>query len=387
MSDSNDGILEKLESLKILLPPDATPRVICFMGTEILFKVLFPFIKKHLKDKWGDKWKTEMVKRFNEHNKPRPKKVNDEIKWDLVALLNAIIVCWDVFSTTLKIKKKHKNFASELILTRNEIMHNDEFTREEADSALDTMIHIIQAMNGGEDAIGKLKILRQWVDQWIDSSPQTPAAQRPEKEKDAEYYLNQSIVNLYEKNYDKAMENYNKAIELDPNYVAAYTSRGLAESNLEKNQKTIKDYDKAIELDPNDAETYYNRGNAKLELEDYQEAIKDYDKAITLDPQNAYAYVCKGIAKAQSKDYRGAIKDFDKAIELNFNFSLVYIHRGIAKFKVEDYQGAIKDSTEAIRLDPKNLTAYGNRGNAKFALGDYQGAMKDYDIAKPLLKE
>ena len=64
-------------------------------------------------------------------------------------------------------------------------------------------------------------------------------------------------------------------------------NRGLAKTFLKEYEGAIKDYDKAIELDPNFAPAYHNRGIAKYELKQYSEAIADYDKAIELDPNYA----------------------------------------------------------------------------------------------------
>ena len=244
MSDSNDGIPESI--IKLLPPdaiPDAIPRVIGFIGTEILFRDLLPFIEKYLKDKRGDNWRKELIDRFKEKGKRKPEIVNGEINWDLAKLLDTIIVYWDIFKETLKVKKKHKDFASALVSTRHEIMHNDPFTREEADHALSTMIHLIPAINGSEDAIDKLKILRQWIARWIDPSPPTPvaqrpkkkpAAQRPKKKKDAEYYFNQGIINFHESNYDKAIEKYTQAIKLDPKNAYAYYNRASCSIDARK---------------------------------------------------------------------------------------------------------------------------------------------------------
>ena len=52
----------------------------------------------------------------------------------------------------------------------------------------------------------------------------------------------------------------------------------------------IEEYSKAIEINPEDASAYYNRGNKKSDLKDYRGAIKDYSKAIEIDPENASAY-------------------------------------------------------------------------------------------------
>ena len=62
----------------------------------------------------------------------------------------------------------------------------------------------------------------------------------------------------------------------------------ISDKNLDY-QSAIDDYTKAIEIDPSDAHYYYSRGNAKEKLEDYQGAIDDWNKAIELDPALANA--------------------------------------------------------------------------------------------------
>ena len=54
-------------------------------------------------------------------------------------------------------------------------------------------------------------------------------------------------------------------------------------------ERSIEDYDRAIELDPNVAAAYYNRGHSYSDLGQYQRAIEDFDKAIELDPNYAEA--------------------------------------------------------------------------------------------------
>ena len=77
-------------------------------------------------------------------------------------------------------------------------------------------------------------------------------------------------------NYDNAIEYYNKAIELKPDYVYAYNNRGNAKSDLGNFQEAIEDFNKAIELMPDYAKAYYGRGATNLELHNYIKAIKDF---------------------------------------------------------------------------------------------------------------
>ena len=218
--------------------------------------------------------------------------VNGEINWDLMALIRTTVICRNIFKKTLK--GKSSAYVEELKLTRHEIMHNNPF-HETADRALDTMILLIQAMNGGEDAVNKLTTLRQW----IASNPSTPAEQdpekkpaeqdpkkksaaqrpekkpteqRPEKQKDAEYYTwtgNNKLgdAQLNQRGY-KAIEDYNKAIDLDPAYAPAYYNRSRANVLIEEYDKAIKDCDEAIRLYPNFASVYLSKGKGKFKLAD-----------------------------------------------------------------------------------------------------------------------
>ncbi len=63
----------------------------------------------------------------------------------------------------------------------------------------------------------------------------------------------------------------------------AYFNRGNAYDDLGQYQRAIQDYTRAIQLDPDLAQAYYNRGIVYYNLGEYQRAIQDYDKACSLD--------------------------------------------------------------------------------------------------------
>src|SRR3989338_4019577 len=62
--------------------------------------------------------------------------------------------------------------------------------------------------------------------------------------------------------YDRAIENFNKALALDPNYTHAYYNLGAAYGNKGQHDMVIESFNKAIALNPNDALAYYNLGTA-----------------------------------------------------------------------------------------------------------------------------
>ena len=107
-----------------------------------------------------------------------------------------------------------------------------------------------------------------------------------------------------------------------------YFYSAFAKLDLGDSRGAIQDYNKAIELNPDFAEAYYNRGIAKSDLGDYRGAIQDYNKMIELNPDYALPYGNRGLFKRKLGDNRGAIQDYNKAIELNPDDAVAYNNRG-----------------------------------------------------------
>ena len=103
----------------------------------------------------------------------------------------------------------------------------------------------------------------------------------------------------------------------------AYYSRGNSKRDLKDYDGAIADYTKAIDLDPNFASAYNNRANSKVRLKNYIGAIFDYNKAIDLDPNFASAYNNRGIANFLIGGKKSACEDGRKAQSLGYNASAI----------------------------------------------------------------
>jgi tetratricopeptide (TPR) repeat protein len=89
--------------------------------------------------------------------------------------------------------------------------------------------------------------------------------------------------------YQWAIADCNKAIELKPDYALAYNKRGTAYRHKDEYDLAIADYGKAIELKPDYAKAYNNRGVAYRYKGEYNRAIDDFERAIELKPDYALA--------------------------------------------------------------------------------------------------
>ena len=137
----------------------------------------------------------------------------------------------------------------------------------------------------------------------------------------------------YNKNeYGKAIEDFNKAIELDNKFALAYNNRGMVYLNKKEYDKAIEDFNKAIELDNKFALAYNNRGIVYLDRnkkDEYDKAIEDFNKAIELDNEFALAYGNRGLAYFYKKEYVKAFNNFKKFKpneELNYMIKLFLIN-------------------------------------------------------------
>ena len=197
----------------------------------------------------------------------------------------------------------------------------------------------------------------------------------------AKAYLNRGNLYHNQQKYELALADYNKAIKINPNLVEAYYNRGSLYSDLQKYELALSDYNKAIELDSNLAEAYSNRGNIYYYQQKYELALADFNKAIELNRNDAIAYNNRGNLYHNQQKYELALSDFNKAIELNRNYAIAYYNRGILYQDLQKYDLALSDYSKAIEINPNYAYAYLNRGNLYSDLQKYELALSDYSKA------
>ena len=123
----------------------------------------------------------------------------------------------------------------------------------------------------------------------VSATPQPKIEAQPvstPKPPDFAFYQNRANANFVMGEYDTAIADYNKAIELNSKEPSVYFSRGLAHFNKLSYTPAIADFDKVIELDPKEAMAYFKRGNALEKISSFEKALSDYLKAVELDPEN-----------------------------------------------------------------------------------------------------
>jgi tetratricopeptide (TPR) repeat protein len=186
----------------------------------------------------------------------------------------------------------------------------------------------------------------------------------------------------------QALQEFNLAIKLNPQYVSAYFMRAAIYDQLQDSRRALSDYSQVIALDPQNAAAYYSRAVLKIMLNDAPNALADYNQAIALLPNNGDFYYNRAILKNILNDLPGALADYNQSIVLNPKDAKAYNNRGNLKYaKLDDIPGALSDFNQALALNPNLATTYFNRGSLKAVkLDDRLGAIQDFRQAARLFR-
>lgn len=195
-------------------------------------------------------------------------------------------------------------------------------------------------------------------------------------------YNNRGNVYRRKDEINNALGDFNIALTLKPDYADAYHNRSNVYSNEGSFDRALKDLNMAIELEPDFAEAYNSRGSVYHKTGELEKAIADFNTAIELDPDYANAYYNRGNLYGKTGDAGKAIENLSKAIKLNADFADAYYDRGVAYGKNRAFDRAIADYTKAIELSSDNTNkAHCNRGAAYFCTGEFDLALEDYTTA------
>ncbi len=183
------------------------------------------------------------------------------------------------------------------------------------------------------------------------------------------------------RDYDLAIAEFSKAIQLKPDDFRAYYNREYAYYNKGEWDKAIADCSEVTRLKPDYVDAYIERGNAYDEKGDSDRAIADYSDVIRLKPDDAGAYFNRGLSYNRKGNYDKAIADETLAIRLEPDFVEAHNARGAFYNDKGFYELALVDCNDAIRLCPNFGEAYYNRGLAYYHRGDYDKAVTSYNEA------
>ncbi|MBT3178166.1 MAG: tetratricopeptide repeat protein [Desulfobacula sp.] len=158
--------------------------------------------------------------------------------------------------------------------------------------------------------------------------------------------------------YQKAVDEFTKLIEIAPDNADAYKNRGVSRMKQEKFDLAIQDFTKAQELFPGLNGLHSNLGVAWFYKKEYKKAIENYDIEIATSPENHVAYFNRALCLAELGRNSEALDDISQTLELQPDFYLAICYKAdlLAKLgenakALETYEAAIKHTYATKKLD------------------------------------
>ncbi|WP_252851733.1 tetratricopeptide repeat protein [Aeoliella straminimaris] len=155
-----------------------------------------------------------------------------------------------------------------------------------------------------------------------------------------------------------AFEDFQEAIQLDPNNWAALHNRGVTLARYNKRADALSDFNRVVDLAPSFAIARYNRGELLSQMGRWREAVQDYTVAMQTMPDEASLYTARGVVLNELGERSEAATDFNRAIRLDPNSAQAYVGRGNVFAAERMYEQAVGDFQRALVLDPSSATAY-----------------------------
>lgn len=217
--------------------------------------------------------------------------------------------------------------------------------------------------------------------------------------------LNKGIEMIRLKKYEEAIDVFNRALKIDPEFSEAWYKKGETLNELGMNEEARECFNRVIKLEEFSQSIYSinRKGKALMMLGKSDEALECLSQLIELDkknllgsfkniaklwkgkvelePENAEAWNNLGAILYKQNKYEDALISFNTSIKLNKNYSETWYNKGIVLAKLCDNEKALQCYEEAIKLNPLHAKAWFSKGNILNNAGNQQEAIKCYEEA------
>lgn len=213
--------------------------------------------------------------------------------------------------------------------------------------------------------------------------------------------------------YDAALEEYKKALELNPRSVEVLVDIGTVFQAKEDFDGAVQFYNKALAIEPSNAlaqqgikaaseakahkaiESAVSEGMELFKLGKYDEAIAKYQFILQANPKDAVTHFNLGATYQAKKDIDQAIteykqatffdpksEEYKRALEVALDLKAQpLIDAGVKRHEQKDYTGAIDYYQQALAIRPKNASLWFNMAGALYQREDYVKAQEAYQRA------
>lgn len=207
-------------------------------------------------------------------------------------------------------------------------------------------------------------------------------------DKSAQFYLLRGELKRNAGDLGAALEDFNKAVEIDPEDIDVRIERAVALMESDERDKALADIDEAFNVVKDSGgvhpELYATRGDIRAAMGDTLRAREDYRQAIEMDPDNFDAHLGLSELSILSQDYAIAQKHLAEAEKINPDDPILAFQQGVLAKAQGELKTAEGHFDKAIELNEKYAEAYYLRGQVRSDQGNSGGSKEDIEAAEAL---
>ncbi|RUS90257.1 hypothetical protein EGW08_001946 [Elysia chlorotica] len=156
------------------------------------------------------------------------------------------------------------------------------------------------------------------------------------------------------------------------------TNRGVINQFMGDRVMAMQDYQRALKLDPTYALAYFNAANVYFHTRHFRQALEYYQKATQYNPKDESAFLNLAITKVLLHDPQGALADFKVAAKLSPYSAHIYFNRANLYASLQQFDKAEKEYSKALELKPDDALMLKRRADVRGKLGRTADAIQDY---------
>jgi tetratricopeptide (TPR) repeat protein len=172
------------------------------------------------------------------------------------------------------------------------------------------------------------------------------------------------------KRYQDALESYDRALALQPDYADALCNRGAALHELQRYDEALECCDRTIALQPGYEEAHANRGNTLKELRRFEEAVASCDRALALRPNYAEAHCNRANALRELNRLDEALAAYDRALAPRPHYVKALTNRGVTLHDLKRFDEALECYGQAIAVEPDYAEVHYREAMTRLLIGD-----------------
>ncbi|MFX0033770.1 MAG: tetratricopeptide repeat protein, partial [Candidatus Hermodarchaeota archaeon] len=152
--------------------------------------------------------------------------------------------------------------------------------------------------------------------------------------------------------YEKAIEMYDEALKLKPDFIQALHNKGALLGQLKRYDEALECMDDALKISPNDFRILSNKAATLMYLKRNEEALETIEKVLELKPKYADGWINKGSILVGFNKHQEALECYEKAIDINPNYDKAWYNKSVVLKKLGRTEEAEKAKKEAILINP-----------------------------------